>query len=77
MNFDKKSVKRVYKSSTSSKKDGIDSVLTLIQHEKHRKKMESARNKRYYQRHRDKILEKQHLKNKLYAEFIQHHTNDK
>ncbi|GAH27218.1 unnamed protein product [marine sediment metagenome] len=61
-------VKRVYK----SQKESILPIVQLFQREKHRKKMKALRNKRYYQRHKDKILKKQQLKNKLYADFIQH-----
>jgi len=36
----------------------------------HRKNLRSARNKRYYQRHKEKILAKQKLKNEIYANFV-------
>ncbi|GAH97618.1 unnamed protein product [marine sediment metagenome] len=72
MEIAKKQVVRVYKDPKSTQKREILAIATLFQHEKHRKKMQSARNKRYYQRHKDKILEKQRLKNKLYEDFIQH-----
>jgi len=33
--------------------------------------LQSARNKRYYQRNRDKILAKQRIKNEIYKKMIQ------
>ncbi len=57
----------------SAQKRNFLSTFSLLQREKHRKNLKSARNKRYYQHHKDKILEKQSLKNKLYADFIQRH----
>ena len=39
-----------------SEKQLLIEFLRQIQREKHRKKLKSAQNQRYYQRHRDKIL---------------------
>lgn len=48
----------------------ISEYSKLSAHEKHRKSLQSARNKRYYQRNRDKILAKQRIKNELYKKMI-------
>lgn len=72
MDSAKNQVIRVFKHSNSAQKRELLTIAMLFQREKHRKKMKSLRNKRYYRRHKDQILKKQQLKNKLYADFIQH-----
>jgi len=43
----------------------------LQKQEKHRKKMQSERNKRYYQRHRDEILKKNREMRMIYKAIKQ------
>jgi len=43
----------------------------LKKQEKHRKKMQSERNKRYYQRHRDEILKKNREMRTIYKAIKQ------
>jgi hypothetical protein len=57
----------------STQKGQLLSIIGLIAREKHRKKLKSARNKRYYQKHKDEILQKNKLKNQLYKKFIENH----
>jgi hypothetical protein len=55
----------------SPQKRAFIEIITLIAREQHRKKLKSARNKRYYQKHKDEILQKSKIKNQLYKKFIQ------
>lgn len=55
----------------SAQNQALINLIRLVQREKHRKKMKSARNKRYYQRHKDKILAKQRVKTAIYNKIVQ------
>ena len=45
-------------------------AFNIIQQEKHRKKLKSARNKRHYLKNRTNILAKQKIANQLMKEFM-------
>jgi len=70
MNSAENQLKSALNRMNSTQKKSFLSLLLLLSKEKHRKKLQSVRNKRYYQRHKDKILAKQRIKNKLYADFV-------
>lgn len=53
-----------------AEKQALVDILRLFQREKHRKTMKSARNRRYYQSHKDKILAKQKLKNAIFKKVM-------
>jgi len=71
MDFTEKQVISIINHMSSAQKQAIANKIHLIQREKHRKLVRSARNKRYYQRHKDKILAKQKIKNAIYNKFVQ------
>jgi hypothetical protein len=54
----------------SAQNQAIIDLFCLIQREKHRKKLKSARDKRYYAKNKAKILAKNKIKNNLYKKFI-------
>jgi len=56
----------------STQKQAFLSMARLFQRENHRKTLKSARDRRYYQRHKDKILAKQKLKTAIYNKVVQH-----
>ena len=55
----------------NAQKRAFIEIITLVAREKHRKKLKSARNKRYYQKHKDEILQKNKIKHQLYKKLIQ------
>jgi hypothetical protein len=57
----------------SAEQQLIVDYLQLKARELHQKKLKSARNKRYYQKHKDEILQKNKIKNQLYKKFIQNY----
>lgn len=71
MNSDINAVISAVNHMNSTQKQQFLNALRLIKH----KNLRSARNKRYYQRHKDKILAKNKLKNKIYADFISKPTS--
>jgi len=50
---------------------GFLTLLNAYRREKHRKTLKSKQNKRYYQRHKNELLEKNRIKNELYKKFVQ------
>lgn len=55
----------------NAQKRAFIEILTLLAREKHRKKLKSMRNKRYYQKNKEEILHKNKIKNELYKKLIQ------
>ena len=63
---DRNALISAYNRMNSTQKQEFINKISLIQS----KKLRSARNKRYYQRHKHEILAKQKLKNEIYANFV-------
>jgi len=71
MDLTEKQVISIINHMSFAQKQALDNKIRLVQREKHRKQVRSARNQRYYQRHKDKILAKQKIKNVIYNKFAQ------
>lgn len=71
MNSDLNALISVINSMNPKQKQKIVNEIRAISSKKKR----SERNKRYYQRHKDKILAKNKVKNKIYADFISKPTS--
>lgn len=64
--------KRVF-AEIFARKEVLEPLLTAYAKQIKQKKQKSVRNKRYYVKHKDVILQKNKIKNDLYKKFIENY----
>jgi len=70
MNSSERTTKIIQFADVFNKNPAISKLFVDSLTLQHRKKLQSARNKRYYLSHRDQILKKNKLKSTIYANFV-------